>query len=173
MATQAMTKPAGQTTTKTDLYAQADLVNNAIVWSLDNKNPPKKNSKINLNFGKNTGSQDISVTLLDTTGLGLKFSSDPLWVSETGGCPPPAGVNSDQIQSVVPAGSLLTFTDTNTKDCNLIYQMNFVDQANNPVAPLDPEIKNGGTGFHASTALIVTVLVIGVAAVVAYKLLST
>lgn len=166
--------PASQTASSTTLYAQADLVNNQIDWSLDDKNPPKKNSKIKLNFGPGAGQQSISVNLIDNTGLGLQFSSDPLWVSEGGSCPPPSGVNSVQIQNVVPAGLLLTFTDMNQGDeCTLIYQMNFVDRNNSLVKPLDPEIKNGGTTrANAISATTVAIAAVAVIAVVAFLLLN-
>ncbi len=166
MATQAQMKSDGQVACGATLYAQADPEKGGIVWSLDDKNPPKHQYKIKLNFGKNAGPQRITVHLIDNTGQGLQFSSDPLWVSENGTCPPPDGSNSAQIQDVTPAGSVLTFTDLNEgKECTLIYQLNFVDRNQHPVTPLDPEIKNGGTQFASTNLVVLAVIGAGVAAV--------
>lgn len=168
MATQAQVKSNGQTAGGAVLYAQADLEKGAIVWSLDDKNPPKHKCKIKLDFPKHAGPQPITVNLIDTTGQGLQFSSDPLWVNEGGPCPKQSGINTVQIENVVPNGSVLTFTDLNVgKECTLIYQLNFVDRDKNPVEPLDPEIKNGGTNI-ASPNLLVLALIGACVAAVAY-----
>lgn len=88
----------------------------------------------------------------DQTGLGIKFSSDPIWIAN-GTQPTGPGIDSqiDNV-SVTPQGEL-KFRDKNDKPDEydgdpviLKYQLNFVDKDENAVTSLDPDITNGGTG---------------------------
>ena len=134
------------------------------IWRLDDCDPPKKD-RIKLDFPQHAGPQDIIITLVDRSGKYLKFAKNPLSVSEDGTCPPPDGIHSDQIRDVNREDSKLTFTDLNQgKQRTLIYKLDFVDRKGNPVAPLDPEIKNGGNNRDAASVVALLLAGAGVAA---------
>lgn len=88
----------------------------------------------------------VSITN-DNTGLGIKFANEPIWIRKDD--KPTASVVDSQIDNITGAGTTqLNFRDTNSNldPILLKYRLNFVDQANQEVTPLDPDIKNGGSG---------------------------
>jgi hypothetical protein len=63
-----------------------------------------------------------------------------VWLGKTTKCPPPSGNNCpDQIDRIDCESRKLTMHDTNSEECTITYQMNFVG-----ADPCDPEIRNGG-----------------------------
>lgn len=148
------------------LYAQADDEAGKIVWAIGETPPTKKGEKKTITFPE--GSQyDVTIKLTDNTKpkQGIAFNpTTPLYVQEGGSCPPQPGLGSSEIPSTsvnVQNTKTLKFTNLNTKDCTLIYQLNFVDSKGRTVdPPLDPEFKNtgGGRGPRASVAMIVGIV---------------
>ena len=123
------------------LHAKAREAGCGIEWSLDFKNPPDNGSKAVVDLPKGSGGHDIVIRLIATQGLDIAFdTSDPIWVSEGNACPPPAGINSDQITLGPCSDTQLRIHDSNSRECVLTYQLNFVG-----ADPLDPMIRNGGT----------------------------
>ena len=115
-------------------------------------NEPAKYPPVPVN---SNGKQPFKITIKgDQTGLGIKYAPDPLWAQWNATKPAegwpqkPSGPDGGQLIDIKGSGTQeLTFRDTNTKQGTITYQLNFVDQTNQPVTPLDPEIKNGGQGF--------------------------
>jgi hypothetical protein len=102
-----------------------------------------KHSRIKLD--KDSGAHAIDFELKDRTGRGLRFDQgDPLWVGEDCPCPPPAGVNSDQLGiAECVADRLSTVNENSGRSRELRYQLNFV-AADGSRAICDPVITNGG-----------------------------
>jgi hypothetical protein len=122
------------------LHAKAREMNGVIEWSLDFANPPATGSKAEVRLGKGSGPHDIVFHLSATHGLNISFDNqNPIWVSEGTQCPPSPGVNSDQIEILDVAHRKLRIRDSNSRECTLIYQLNFIG-----AEPLDPRIRNGG-----------------------------
>lgn len=120
-------------------------------WHMDmagvGKGGPKNYPKAKANYGNNVDFQFV------ITGKGtsnVTFSDDPIWVAPDNGSgksPAKPGVNTGEITGIKGGGTkVLTFTDLNTVQDDLTYQLNF-----NNAAPLDPIITNNGggpPGFH-------------------------
>ena len=129
-----------------------------VSWELCHTNPnpddcgDSKATYPDITLGKGTGKHTIKFTITDDkTGLGIKFSDEPLWIKKGG---QPTGPSGDpQIEPPTGNGTqLLTFVDKNSKPDKadpgpyvLKYQLNFLDKDNKKVASLDPAIRNGGT----------------------------
>lgn len=132
------------------LYARADTDSKGdIVWTLDDKKNGKKGERKKVDLPKDSGEWSFKIRLDDDTPYGLKFDpSDPIWIAETNNCPPPPGINTDQIYDVdVNGQKTLTFRDRNCGDAvDLKYQLNFLTSDNQRAEPLDPDIRNGGGG---------------------------
>lgn len=124
--------------------------NNEVTWTLCKKvqggadvcgSTPDTYPSIDL--GKGAGATPIQVRIAqDNTGLGIRFSNDPLWIQKD--TKPTCSVIDSQIEQVNGAGTQLTFVDKNSEEILLKYQLNFVDQAGQAVTSIDPDIKNGG-----------------------------
>lgn len=111
------------------------------------------------NSGQNAGDQVFTVTINDKHNLGIKFSSDPLWI-QAATKPTSPVIDSSQIHSVTPGATQLIFKDKNDgAPVTLVYQLNFVGADNKPVTAIDPDIKNGGTTIAGSEQM--TMLVAG------------
>lgn len=124
-----------------NLFAMATRSGKTVDWKLGFQNPPEQ-SKARVDLPAKSGPHEIIVHLVATQGLDIDFdTTDPIWVTESGQCPPPNGVNSDQIIVASCTRNLLRFVDKNDGPARtLTYQLNFTG------APaLDPEIRNGGT----------------------------
>ena len=131
---------------------------NKVNWKLchTNPSPPKcGTSKADypvVSLGYNSGAANFQVKIVDdTTGKNIKFADDPIWVkanakptvSGLDGQIPPTSVNGNG-----DGGKVLTFVDKNDNPSQLLlkYQLNFKGD-DGPVAPIDPDIRNGGTGI--------------------------
>lgn len=125
------------------LHAMAHDVAGAIEWGLGINPGPPARFTVNLDLAKKSGPYKIIIHLAGNAN-GIKFNTtDPIWVCETGNCPPPAGSTSAQIEDIQCNDNMLTFNDTNDgPECVLTYQLNFVGKG---AVPLDPMIRNGGT----------------------------
>ena len=100
---------------------------------------------------------DVVFTIVDINNLGVTFDgrvvdngSNPkalnaIWIAEGSGSPKQAGAYPGQIDSVKLQSSArqLVVGDKNNDDAVLNYQLNFV-RGGQPVASIDPEIRNGG-----------------------------
>jgi hypothetical protein len=140
-----------------------------VSWELCHTNPnpddcgDSKATYPDITLGKGTGKHTIKFTITDDqTGLGIKFSDEPLWIKKGG---QPTGPGGDpQIEPPTGNGTqVLTFVDKNSKPDKadpgpyvLTYQLNFVDKDNKKVTSIDPDIRNGGTtkSFDQTTMLI-------------------
>jgi len=98
-----------------------------------------------MKLDKGSGEHALDFMLLDQTGRDLRFNEkDPIWVGEDCPCPPPQGINSDQIRVVdCRAGRLSTVNANNGRERELRYQLNFV-AGDGSAADCDPIIRNGG-----------------------------
>ena len=125
------------------MFVKARRVGNGIDWDLGgNNNPPPGRQRIDV--PKGSGERDIVIHLVATQGIDVAFdTNDPVWIEKGTTCPPKSGNNCpDQIDRIRCDRNTLTMHDTNSEECTLIYQMNFVGA---DAAPCDPEIRNGGT----------------------------
>ena len=120
---------------------RASLVGVSVDWEVDGVKA--KQSKLKLQ--KDSGAHQLDFQLDDDTGLGLSFdTSDPIWVVEDGPCPPPPGINSDQISVSQCSSDNLVALDANSgRPRELRYQLNFV-AADGRRESCDPIIENGG-----------------------------
>ncbi len=126
-----------------------------IEWQLCHKGPntaqkcgPAHSSVIDVgrNEGTNKGDQVFTMTINDKYNLGLKFSSDPLWI-QAGPKPTTPVIDTSQIHSVTPTPNKIIFKDRNDGGpVTLMYALNFLDN-NNGTVTIDPAIKNGGTNI--------------------------
>ena len=138
--------------------ATPTLKSGKVSWKLCHTNPDPDvcgNSKAtypDITLGRGTGKHTIEFTITnDQTGLGIKFSDDPLWIKKGG--QPTGPVIDPQIEPPTGKGTaVLSFVDKNSKpdkadpgEYVLKYQLNFVDKDNKKVTSIDPDIKNGGT----------------------------
>lgn len=113
----------------------------SIAWSLDATGGPPSGKIAKIEVPHDSGKCETTIHLTVTGGGGdVSFNKDdPIWVAQ-GSCPPPKGINTDQIVDVDPANKKLVFTNLNCGGPKvLVYQLNFMG-----AQPLDPEIKNGG-----------------------------
>lgn len=100
-----------------------------------------------LKVGKDTGPLSIDFELHDQTGEELRFDADPLWAGENSPCPPPQGVNTNQLTVTKQSAGTLSIINQNSGPAREIrYQLNFL-AADGSAAPCDPIIDNGGGSF--------------------------
>lgn len=115
-------------------------------WHMDiagvGKGGPNNYPKANANYGNNV---DFTYVITGNGTQNVTFASDPIWIAPDNGSgksPAESGVNTDEIKDInVTGGKVLTFTDLNTTNDLLTYQLNF-----NGAVPLDPIIVNNGGG---------------------------
>jgi hypothetical protein len=102
-----------------------------------------KDSRIKLE--KDTGSQTFEFELKDQSGRGVQFDSgDPLWVGEDCSCPPPQGMQSDQLSVTECRPVRLSAVNENSgRARELRYQLNFIASDGSRIM-CDPVITNGG-----------------------------
>ena len=124
-----------------NMFLKARLVNGQVEWDLGQSNPPA-NGKAPVELPKGADARNIVIHLVRNPDVDAFFNTtDPVWIQEGGSCPPPSGNNCrDQIDQITCDSNTLTMHDTNTRECRIIYQMNFTG-----APPCDPEIKNGGS----------------------------
>jgi hypothetical protein len=98
-----------------------------------------------MKLDKGSGKHELDFMLQDQTGKGLRFDErDPIWVGEDCPCPPPQGINSDQMTVVDCNGGRLSTVNANSgRERELRYQLNFVADDGSK-ADCDPIIRNGG-----------------------------
>jgi len=121
------------------LHAKLGEVNGTAKWGLGFNPDPPPRFIVGVDLAKRAPGKDIVIHLAGSPP-GIKFdTTDPIWVCETGDCPPPPGSMSDQVKDIECTDRKLTFHDTNSRECILTYQLNFVG-----AEPLDPMIRNGG-----------------------------
>lgn len=141
-----------------NLEATPTLQGNKVKWTLcHNKQDSKPCGDAPGNYPKvdveHNADVPFKITIVgDTTGLGIKYASDPLWAQwgtqkpSGGWSSKPSGNDTDQLVDMnVTNNTVLHFRDTNSKAGDIKYQLNFVDKNGNKVDPLDPDIRNGGT----------------------------
>ena len=120
--------------------------NGSIAFKLgETRQPPAPGSPIpKVHLDKNSGKCLFTVTIEDVNNLGVEYTNDPLWAGEDCPCPPPQGINTDQIYDVQRlSDNQISFVDRNKgKDRTIVYQLNMI--AGSQPCPFDPEIKNGG-----------------------------
>ena len=102
-----------------------------------------KHAKMNLD--RDSGEHALDFMLQDQTGRGLRFDQrDPIWVGEDCPCPPPSGVNSDQLTVTGCNSSRLSAVNANSgRERELRYQLNFIAD-DGFETNCDPIIRNGG-----------------------------
>lgn len=123
------------------LHAKPYKVNGTIEWGLGFGKDPAPGSRQEVDLPNRSGEHRIVVHLV-CGPTGVKFDiKDPIWVCDTGTCPPPEGSKSAQIAVCDCTDFKLTLIDKNKGDpCVLTYQLNFIG-----AKPLDPMIRNGGS----------------------------
>lgn len=133
---------AGQQMVTDKVKVRASLIGGSIDWEVDGIKA--RDAKLKLHKG--SGAHELDFRLDDDTGLGLAFdTNDPIWVGENIPCPPPRGINSDQISvSACSSANLLTVDENSGRARELRYQLNFVT-ADGRQEMCDPIIENGGT----------------------------
>jgi hypothetical protein len=104
-----------------------------------------KAKKARLKLEKDTGPHAIDFELHDQSGRALTFhSEDPIWVGENCECPPPAGINTDQLSVIGCNTDTLSVTNQNSGDPREIrYLLHFVANDGSK-HECDPVIQNGG-----------------------------
>lgn len=101
------------------------------------------------NLPRATGAHRFNFSLVDQTGLNVTFLSLDAADNCTT-CPPPSGMNSEQIHAVNINGTSAAFTDSNSgSEMSISYQWNFTCNNSNylPIT-YDPIINNGGSGVR-------------------------
>lgn len=102
---------------------------------------------------RGSGSHDITFTLNDNSGKGLRFKSDPakaMWTRRGNGYPNGKGSGKGQItyKSVSNGGMTLDVNDDNSgSPARLRYMLRFDPDPN----VFDPDIRNGGGGGFVRT----------------------
>jgi hypothetical protein len=131
----------GQRIATDKVKVRALLIGGGVDWEVNGIKA--KQSKLKL--GKDSGPHELDFRLDDDTGLGLSFdTSDPIWVAEDGPCPPPPGINSDQISVTRCSADNLIALDANSgRSRELRYQLNFIS-GDGQRELCDPIIENGG-----------------------------
>jgi len=117
----------------------------------------------------NNGKNNLTFTIADPQNT-IKFAgyqtpddtSKALWISPKGS---PTAKQEGQYYdkkkdfdsfAIQQGGTKLVMSDVNGKKLDFVYQLNFVDSANNnkAVTSIDPEIKNGdGSPYYAAAAI--------------------
>lgn len=131
----------GQQIVTDKVKVRASIIGSSIDWEIDGK----KAKEAKLKLAKDSGAHELDFQLDDDTNLGLRFdTSDPIWVGENCPCPPPRGINSDQISVTDCTGKSLTMLNQNSGDAREIrYQLNFIG-SDGGREMCDPIIENGG-----------------------------
>lgn len=96
-----------------------------------------------------SGSHRFMFSLDDQTGLDVVFTTLDA-ADDCTACPPPSGMNSQQIHAVSANGTSAAFTDSNSGGATQIsYQWNFTcnDSSKLPIS-YDPIINNGGSSVR-------------------------
>ena len=116
----------------------------AIAFELDGTKPGSHRLKL----GKGEGAHSIDFQLQDHSGKELRFDTDnPIWAGENCPCPPPQGLNSQQLSVGACDPQILTLVNQNSGAPREIrYQLNFI-AADGSVEQCDPIIDNGGGNF--------------------------
>ncbi len=79
----------------------------------------------------------------DSTGRGLNFADDAIWVKRDG-CPGSQSCDSEIPQDKIQCTpNLLKVFNENSEECRLHYRLNFTDK-DGKTDSYDPDIKNGG-----------------------------
>ena len=101
-----------------------------------------------------SGPHDIIFIINDTDNIGVKFdptTANAFWVTPGKGqhLGSASHDSANQLGNVtIPTSSVLIVPDKNDNKGSqplwLSYRLNFVDDNNHPVTPIDPDIKNGG-----------------------------
>jgi len=104
-----------------------------------------KAHKSRIALQKDSGSHEIDFKLKDETSRQLRFDvGDPIWVGEDCPCPPPQGLNSDQLSISRCSDNKLSTVDLNTgRGRELRYQLN-LSGGDGSRFVCDPVITNGG-----------------------------
>jgi hypothetical protein len=104
-----------------------------------------KPKQARLKLDKDSGAHAIDFKLQDHSGKGVRFdTANPIHVGENCPCPPPQGINSDQIGVTGCEPERLSTVNQNSGDAReLRYQLNFV-AADGSQLECDPIIDNGG-----------------------------
>jgi hypothetical protein len=98
-----------------------------------------------LHLEKDSGTHEIEFELHDQSGKELGFDlDDPIWVGEDCDCPPPSGINSDQMTVTGREERSLSTVNLNSgRGRDLRYQLNFI-RADGSREICDPIIRNDG-----------------------------
>jgi hypothetical protein len=137
--------------TDIDIIADPDG-HGGVSWSHQIKTAPHNNGgKIKLPHG--VGSKMV-FDLHDRTDLGVRFdASAPFFVRPGDVGPCPAAMDSDQCMVDKCEADNLVVIDWNYgSECDLHYQLNFVNEGGYRVNPYDPIIQNGGGGVRPNAA---------------------
>ena len=104
-----------------------------------------KAKQARMKLDKDSGEHEIEFELHDQSNHSLAFdTTDPIWVGEDCPCPPPQGINSDQILVSSKSGQVLTASNANSGAAReLRYQLNFIAKDGSS-HECDPIIENGG-----------------------------
>ena len=99
-----------------------------------------------LKLGKDEGPHSIDFELQDHSGKELRFdTANPIWAGENCPCPPPQGLNSQQLSVGACGPQTLTLVNQNSGAPREIrYQLNFV-AADGSAEGCDPIVDNGGS----------------------------
>lgn len=123
--------------TTIDIYVQP----NGSGWNLGTSNPPAAGvADIDVPHGTQTATLNFHLL---ANGSAISFdTTDPIWI-KAGSCPNHAGIAPQFTLQSGNSGTSFTVTDDNRgQGNNYSYQLNFVG-----CPPLDPIIRNGGTGM--------------------------
>jgi len=134
-----MEHPAGEGQTDLSIQLTATLQNGQVVITGNG----------GASLPAKSGSHRFMFSLDDQTGLGVTFLSLDAADNCTD-CPPPSGMNSQQIQAVNTNGTSAAFTDSNCGGpMQISYQWNFTcnDASKLPIR-YDPIINNGGSSVR-------------------------
>ena len=145
--------------------------NNQILWELCNENNcggPGSSTNDDYPVVEVLGRDTLVIFQIEENSdnpHGIRFAnassaqtnaSDAIWVRPgQGNKPPEKGMNSNGqfVNASLPNPQTLVFSDKNDRPAPqwFTYQLNFVDERGQPVDPIDPEIKNGGSGMTEPT----------------------
>lgn len=161
-----------------ELTAAPTLSNNVVSWQLCVVKPANQAScgtapnYPGVNVPNGNANQSFNFKIInDTTGLNIQFAPSPPPASNPGpvwvqaGSKPTSPVVDAQIKDTKGGGNNnteLTFTDKNDNSGTLVlnYQLNFVGQNGTAVAPIDPDITNGGKSLnHGYSSLVLWIAV--------------
>jgi hypothetical protein len=153
--------------------------NNAIQWTMIHDGKVAQGANYpDVDLEKGSGNSTITFTIIDLNRTGIKFdpelvdgTSNPkainaIWITEGSNTEKVAGPYPSQIDKVQlqSKATELVVGDKNSAEGVFTYQLNFVNPANTneSVTPIDPEIRNGGTG-RTFTSMDAVAAVLGLA----------